>query len=269
MANTKQKKDIVETKKSAPKKASAKKVEESKPTATKITWKTIGWALLMLAWVGIALIASQYIISFILISILGTETVLQPVWSTIYSALVYVLCLFFVVFVPWKLVKMKTNRDELGLTGLPTWTDILLSPVGFFVYFILSAILLALFASLMPGVDWNQSQDVGFQNLISTSDKILAFIALVVIAPIAEEIIFRGWLYGKLRGRMPAWLSIILVSALFGFMHGQWNVAVNVFCMSVVMCLMREITGTIWSSMLLHMIKNGVAFYFLFINPIV
>lgn len=261
------------TKKPAPKKTIAKKTTEqtaaAPPPKAKLTWKTLGWALAMLAWVAIALYASQFVISYILIAILGLETVLQPVWSTIYSALVYILCLFLTIFVPWKLLKMKTNRDELGLTGLPTWTDILLSPVGFFVYFILSAILLALFTTILPGVDWNQTQDVGFQNLILTSDKILAFIALVVLAPIAEEIIFRGWLYGKLRGRLPAWLSILLVSILFGVMHGQWNVAVNVFCMSVVMCLMREITGTIWSGILLHMLKNGVAFYFLFINPII
>ena len=263
------------SKKAQPKKVDSKKtaskkpVKADKPETAKITGKTIAWAVALLIWVGIALYASQFIISFIMIAILGTETVLQPVWSMVFSALVYILCLFLVVFVPWRLVKMKTNRDELGLTGLPTWTDILLSPVGFFVYFILSALLLGLFASILPGIDWNQTQDVGFQNLVLASDKILAFIALVILAPVAEEIIFRGWLYGKLRGKLPAWLSIILVSVLFGIMHGQWNVAVNVFCMSVVMCLMREITGTIWSSILLHVIKNGVAFYFLFINPIV
>lgn len=257
-------------KKGAPKKTAPKKTTEStKPAAIKITWKTFGWAIALLAWVGIALYASQFIISLIMVAILGVETVLQPVWSTVFSALVYILCLFLTIFIPWKLAKMKTSRDELGLTGLPTWTDILLSPVGFAVYYILAIIFAALFMSILPGIDWGQTQDVGFQNLMQTSDQILAFIALVVLAPIAEEIIFRGWLYGKLRGKLPAWLSIILVSVLFGVMHGQWNVGVNVFCMSVVMCLMREITGTIWSSILLHMIKNGVAFYFLFISPIV
>lgn len=275
MADTKKTKDI-SMKKNASKKVNSKRTNsktKKEPNETtpkpKITWKNIGVIFALLVWVGVALVASQYLVSFILITILGTETASLPVWNMIFSALVYVLCLFLVVFVPWKLINLKTSRDELGLTGLPTWTDILLSPVGFFVYFVLSAILLALFTMLLPNVDWAQSQDVGFQNLIFTGDKILAFIALVVIAPIAEEIIFRGWLYGKMRGKLPAWLSIILVSALFGLMHGQWNVAVNVFCMSVVMCLMREITGTIWSSILLHMIKNGVAFYFLFINPIV
>jgi membrane protease YdiL (CAAX protease family) len=248
------------------KKPALKKATQNK---TKLNWRILGWALALLVWVGIALYASQFIISLIMVAILGLETVLQPLWSAIFSALVYILCLTLVVFIPWKLIKMKTNREELGLTGLPTWSDIGLAPVGFVTYFVLAMIVLAVFMALLPNINWEQAQDVGFQNLITSGDRILAFVALVVIAPVAEEIIFRGWLYGKLRTRIPAWLSILLVSILFGIMHGQWNVAINVFCMSVVMCLLREITGTIWSGILLHMIKNGVAFYFLFINPIV
>jgi len=167
---------------------------------------------------------------------------------------------------------MKTSREELGLVGLPTWTDIGLAPVGFAVYFIGAIILLALCTTLFPGVNWDQTQEIGFENLFWLSDKILAFVALVMFAPVAEEIIFRGWLYGKIRAKVPAWVGILAVSLLFGLMHLgfnfealQWNVTVNIFAMSVVMCVMREITGTIWSGMILHVLKNGVAFYLLFI----
>ena len=93
----------------------------------------------------------------------------------------------------------------------------------------------------------------------------MAFISLVVIAPIAEEIIFRGWLYGKLRARLSLIPAVLLTSILFGAVHGQWNVGVNVFVMSIVMCLQREITGTVYSGIILHMLKNGIAFYLLYI----
>jgi membrane protease YdiL (CAAX protease family) len=69
-----------------------------------------------------------------------------------------------------------------------------------------------------------------------------------------------------------AWVAILAVSVLFGLMHLgfdfealQWNVAINIFCMSVVLCVLREITGTIWSGTILHMLKNGLAYYLLFI----
>ena len=64
-------------------------------------------------------------------------------------------------------------------------------------------------------------------------------------------------------------ISILLVSLLFGIVHLQWNVGVNVFAMSIVMCLMREITGTIHAGILMHMLKNGIAFYLLFVLGVV
>lgn len=60
-------------------------------------------------------------------------------------------------------------------------------------------------------------------------------------------------------------VSTLLTSLLFGIVHLQWNVGVTVFALSVVLCAMREITGTTYAGILTHMIKNGVAFYMLFI----
>ena len=60
-------------------------------------------------------------------------------------------------------------------------------------------------------------------------------------------------------------IANLLVSVLFGLVHMQWNVGINVFAMSVVMCALREITGTIYAGILLHMLKNGVAFYLLYV----
>lgn len=220
----------------------------------------------------------QFVVSYAMVMTvdmagLGREVLTQPVWNAVFAAVTYGLCLLLVVFVPWKVLNMKTNREELGLTGLPTWTDIGLAPVGFVVYFVVAILFMALLSAVFPDVDWEQAQDVGFENLFFISDKILAFVALVVLAPVAEEIIFRGWLYGKVRSRMPAWVGILVVSALFGLMHLgwnaealQWNAAANIFCMAVVLCVLREITGTIWSGIVLHMLKNGVAFYLLFIS---
>ena len=64
------------------------------------------------------------------------------------------------------------------------------------------------------------------------------------------------------------WLAIILVSLMFGAAHGQWNVGITTFTMSVIMCLIREkLTDTIWAGIILHMLKNAIAFYFLFMAP--
>ena len=61
-------------------------------------------------------------------------------------------------------------------------------------------------------------------------------------------------------------LAIFLTSILFAVLHGQLNVGITVFVLSVVLCGLREITGTIWSGMLLHILSNGIAFYILYIG---
>jgi len=235
-------------------------------------WDKVWWVLGLLLWVGASFVVCQYVVAYAMHWILG-DNILKPVWNTVFAAVVYTLSLLVTILAPWVSLKMKTSREELGLTGLPTWTDIGLAPVGFVVYYVAGIFLMILLMRVFPGVDWEQAQDVGFENLFLVSDKILAFLALVVIAPIAEEIIFRGWLYGKIRAKVPAWVGILAVSVLFGLLHWgwnvdapQWNVVANVFCMSIVLCMLREITGTIWSGVILHMLKNGLAFYLLFVS---
>ena len=95
-----------------------------------------------------------------------------------------------------------------------------------------------------------------------------AFLSLVVIAPLAEEMVLRGWRYGKLRRHTWAVPAILLTSVAFGAAHGQWNVGSTVGVMSVFMCLIREMTGTVYGGIIVHMLKNGLAFYMLFIYGI-
>lgn len=237
-------------------------------------WTGIGFNIIaMVVWVFCSVVAAQLLVGYIMLGVLGRETFSEPAWTTVYSALSYTLALLLIILVPTKVFKKwKTNRKELGLTGTPTWTDIGLSPIGFIIATILGAIMGGLF-SIFPWFDLNQVQDTGFSIYMNSEERIVAFVTLVVIAPIAEEIIFRGWLYGKLREKLSVRFSdkigiliaILITSFLFGLIHFQWNVAVNVFALSVVLCALREITGTIYAGILTHMIKNGVAFYLVYV----
>ncbi|MCQ2570655.1 MAG: CPBP family intramembrane metalloprotease [Candidatus Saccharibacteria bacterium] len=271
--------------KKAAKKVAEKPTErlETNPVAAKVSmwskkikkqsekgkaWKMLFIALFGIAlavWVAVVLYLVQLAISIIFIKIVPGDALTSNVISSVYQVVVYGVALAAIIGIPWKLLNNKTTRDEVGMRGLPTWTDILLAPIGFIVTLFAAGALTALMMSLMPEVNWEQAQEVGYSGLYRLSDFVLAFICLVILAPLCEEIIFRGWLYGKLRFRMSAVPAILITSVLFGIMHGQWNVGVTVFAMSVGMCIMRELTGTIWSGVLLHMIKNGVAFYFLFV----
>jgi membrane protease YdiL (CAAX protease family) len=235
-----------------------------------MTYKPWQKAILLVLWVLLSFFAAQILISAVLIAcqLLNVSlSINQSVAQTLVAAAIYLLTLLILIGVPWISKGRKVSKEQLGLSGLPTWLDLGLGPAGYIVYTIGSIALISIVKSVIPGFDDGQAQDVGFQGLSMQYEYILAFATLVVIAPVAEEIVFRGYLYGKLRRHLPIWVAMVITSALFGFVHFQWNVGLDVFILSIVACSLREVTGSIWAGILLHMIKNGIAFYLLFINP--
>lgn len=234
-------------------------------------FKSKWWMLLILpVWVFISFSAAQFLVEGLVLVLVALHVPLElfnrAILNTLLAILVYVITIALVIGAPWLIKKRRTSRTDIGLTRLPSWTDILMTPVGLIAYLILSVILILLATKLLPWFNINQIQDTGFNHLNGRYEYILAFTTLVVVTPIAEEVLFRGYLYGKLKKFVPIWVAIIVTSLLFGAIHGAWNLAVDTFALSIVLCLLREFTGSLWSSILLHMVKNGIAFYILFIN---
>lgn len=185
------------------------------------------------------------------------------------QAVVYVVFVFVLLAGPWIVGQnipsakqhLQVSLRQLGLQQSMSWRDIGLAVAGVIVYVILTAIFMTVAQQFISGFDATQQQEIGVSRHIFGVDRFLAFVSFVVVAPLAEEIAFRGYLYGKLRSvRMPWWLTTIVVSVLFGIAHGQWNVAVDVFALSLVMCTLRQISGTIWAGIIVHSIKNCIAF---------
>lgn len=230
-------------------------------------WPVVG----LVAWVIVMFIVAQLltIALFWALVQLGVpfEALSPTAIRTLEVFVAFALALLLTIGLPWWLRRRKTTLKELGLTRLPMWSDILLGPITVVPYFIVSAIVLSL-AALVPGFEADQIQDTGFSSVVDTTSLLLAFVSLVVLAPIVEEALFRGYLYGKLRSRMGVIASTLLVSACFGVLHLQANVGLDVFILSIAMCILRETTGSIWAGTLLHMTKNAIAFYVLFVAPV-
>lgn len=236
-----------------------------------LTWKIL-YALGLPIWVFVGFMLAQVLL---VLAIDGLNSLGVPLaainvtlLNTVGGALIYGLAIFIVIGVPWLIRRRGTTKKELGLQRLPEWLDLLWAPAGFIVYLVLTVAITWLGGLLFTFVDFEQTQDTGFTGLSSQLEYILAFVSLVIVAPFAEEVLFRGYLLGKLRKIVPIWLAILITSLLFAFVHGQWNVGLDVFALSIVLCLLRVYTGSLWASIVLHMLKNGIAFYFLFINPV-
>ena len=100
----------------------------------------------------------------------------------------------------------------------------------------------------------------------------LVFISLVLLPPVVEEIVARGFLYTGLRSKLPKIVAALITSALFAAAHLQWGsgapllwvAALDTFTLSLVLVYLREKTGGLAASMGVHMLKNGLAFVVLF-----
>jgi membrane protease YdiL (CAAX protease family) len=125
----------------------------------------------------------------------------------------------------------------------------------------------------VPGVNADQSQQVGFDSASGGGPLTLVFLGLVVLPALTEEILVRGFLFGGLRNKLPFVSSALITSGLFGMAHLQlgngssplWIAAVDTFILSLVLVWLREKTGNIWAGVIVHMAKNSIAFLSLFI----
>ncbi len=237
--------------------------------------KTPRWAYLayLPIWVLFSFISSIFIISAVAWVLewmhMSPEQHFSPTaYQLILTAKTYILTLMIAIGIPYLIKRKKTTLKDLGLTRLMSWTDIGLAPVIFIAYILAITIVMGVITTLFPGFPIDEAQDIGFSVFGSRLDNIMAFTALVIIAPLAEEILFRGYLYGKLKAYVPALWGAVATSLLFGLVHLQWNVAIDVFVLSMFLCWLRSITGSIWAGVLAHGVKNAVA-YFILISPYV
>lgn len=172
----------------------------------------------------------------------------------------------------WFMRRRKMTFKQLGWRSFRA-VHILYALAGFGIYFVAYILLVAVASSAIPDLNVNQQQDIGFNQVTGAGQLIVTFVSLVILPPIVEETLFRGFLFTAFRKRMNLVAATLLVSLLFASPHlleAQsggllWIAALDTLTLSVVLCVLREKTGSLWSGVLVHALKNGVAFLSLYI----
>lgn len=170
---------------------------------------------------------------------------------------------------------VKCYHLPLSIIGLrkPRWSDIAYGLAAVIPYYILYLLTVGVVSSLVTGLDVNQQQQIGFNNVHGMGPLIMTFISLAILPPLAEEIMVRGFLYSSLKKALPIIPAVILTSLIFAAAHlpeggaagPLYIAALDTFVLSLVLIYLREKTGSLWSSITLHGIKNGIAFAALFL----
>jgi membrane protease YdiL (CAAX protease family) len=88
---------------------------------------------------------------------------------------------------------------------------------------------------------------------------LMLWLALVVLTPVGEEVLFRGFLFrGWLRAPRDAWPVILLTAFLWSIIHVQydWFVIGQVFVFGVMLGFLRWATGSTILTIVLHALIN-------------
>lgn len=172
----------------------------------------------------------------------------------------------------WFVKKQESSFAHLGLIA-PRIRDIGYALLAVVPYVAGYAVLLWAALALFPGLDAEQEQQLGFQPGNDPVALALTFACLVILPPIVEELTMRGFLFTGLLGRLRFVWAATVTSIIFAIAHLQfdndapllWVAAIDTFVLSLILCYMRARTGSLWPGIILHGLKNGVAFMSLFV----
>jgi membrane protease YdiL (CAAX protease family) len=110
----------------------------------------------------------------------------------------------------------------------------------------------------------NSKETLPIEELLKARVSILLFGILgVLVAPIVEETIFRGFLYPVIARQWGIAAGIAVTGTLFGLMHaaqlwGGWGQIALLILVGVVLTWVRARTGTVAASYLVHLGYNGL-----------
>ncbi|MBO6133498.1 MAG: CPBP family intramembrane metalloprotease [Lachnospiraceae bacterium] len=94
----------------------------------------------------------------------------------------------------------------------------------------------------------------------------MAFL-IAVIAPLAEELLFRGIILSGLRNGRRIILAIVLQAVMFGFMHMNLNQMLYACALGFFFGLIVEITDSVWPSIFAHAMVNMTSVIGIFMIP--
>ncbi len=111
-----------------------------------------------------------------------------------------------------------------------------------------------------PAFNAAQPQANDFTSPATSAARRLSLLALVVLPPIVEETVFRGFIFPALSKGNGVVVGAVITSLLFGLAHLQFNVSLYTLILSLILCYMYYRLRSIWPGVVLHMINNYIAF---------
>jgi len=164
--------------------------------------------------------------------------------------------LYFLVIKKYRLALAALGFRNIGWKKTAIWV---LKGFGAVILFNIFFILFeARFGKVLPGFSEQESHIPLFGS--SAFDMTLATIALVFIAPVIEELLFRGFLLQTFLARFKPWVASALVAAFFAVIHFEFGSLAIILFLALLLNWIFMRTKSIIPCIAFHMLNNAIAF---------
>ncbi len=155
------------------------------------------------------------------------------------------------------LITKKSTLIELGIIRTNPVKALLLI-VKFYILYIFGAVAISLltlkFNFSIPGFGTQPD----YSNIFEGIHVAGIFILVVILAPVFEELLFRGLIYSKIIGTVK--FKIIVNSLLFASIHLQAQIFLPLFALGIIISYIRYKTNSIYPAIIFHSLNNLITF---------
>ncbi len=170
------------------------------------------------------------------------------------SATGYTVCANVTAVLMFALVCILRKKDPLSVAGvrvmpLSRWLAAVGAGVG-------GCLLVRMMMLTVPFPEsWTESYAERVE-LAQQAPVWVLYLSSVIVAPIVEELIFRGLIFRSLKGGMPRIVAALVSSAVFAVLHGTIMWMLYTFLLGLVLCVLYEKTRSLWACIACHMAFN-------------
>ncbi len=176
------------------------------------------------------------------------------------SMVIWYALIFFFLYITLSVLRGHSFWECLGWRKIKSFNSgPPKSPVFFFLAGSGLSLLVAVLSSRLKA-----PENTPMEELFKYRQTALLFIAMaVLIAPLVEETLFRGYLYPMFARSFGVWPGIVLTGVLFGFMHGAqlgwtWSLVSVLVLVGIIFTIVRARTGSVFASFMMHLGYNSL-----------
>jgi len=194
-----------------------------------------------------------YALTFLVINIFFKQENINQTYSN-YFAIYFQ---FVLMILPFKF--LKTKYSELNVNKSSIIQALKYSIAGYFIFICTNLILvLTNLMEILPGFGQQENIIDGLIN--SKLDFYIIGAAICIFAPVIEEVVFRGYIYNKLKTNYSKVKSSVLTSIIFAGIHFQFEVFSAMFVLSLIIHWVYEKSNGINGAIAFHILNNTLTF---------